>query len=203
MSDVVAVALITSLSTAGVAIIGSVLGLLRERFRSNGETQRLSSQLRSEEARARAEAVRDTRMAAADRLRGWIKRNVATGLDIKFLQAHPQSPDLLKLMDALLQSMRAPAGEASVNEVLSYFSDIAIIDKVREIGRTMMEIDQLLVPVRGLVGKGPLDAQGIQEFRNLYAPVDQKLRQLDRDVAGLNSLLEGYTIGSDLAGSIA
>jgi hypothetical protein len=199
MSDVVAIALITGLSTAGVAIVTGALALWRERIRSGGERQRFQDELLVDERRMRAEAVREGRLSAVGLLQKWVEQQVALAADLSVLIATwPVSPvDISKLVDDRLRVILSiPPEEASVNAILSHFSDVNIIEEVRRIEDIQNEIrNKLYSPEFQLAASN----RELAELARLWEPISEGHKELDHEIAALNSLLEKYVIGVDLA----
>lgn len=197
MSDVVAVALITSISTASVAIAAGLFGYWIERFRSRGETDRLLKRLDSEERRRNADVVLDSRRAAAQRLQGWIERQVVMSADVAALWALSwNNPDLLPMIRERQEAIRStPAEQKSVNTIVSPFSSVEIVRKVRdvqEIGKRM----QAVFMSQDL--SNAITAKDQEEIRRLWQPALELEPRFDEEIASLNLLLEKFVIGSDL-----
>ena len=198
MSDVVAVALITSISTASVAIAAGLFGYWIERFRSRGETDRLLKRLESEERRRNSDLILDSRKVAVQRLQKWIELQVVMSTDVAALMLQSRNvPELDPLIRDRLEAIRSvPPEEASVNTVLSPFSSVEIVQRVRSI----QDLDKELRNVfKSQDLSNAISAKDIGEFHRLWKPALELQLRFDEEIASLNLLLEKYVIGFDLA----
>lgn len=197
MSDVVAVALITSISTASVAIASGLFGYWIERFRSRGETDRLLKRLESEERRRSADLALDSRRVAAQRLQGWIERQLVMATDVAALTAiSPNVPELLPRIQKLLETIGSVSSEeTSVNTILSPFSSVEIIRRTRG----LLDLDMQMRKVfRSEDMSKAITAKDDEQVSRLWKPALELQPRLDEELASLNLSLEKYVIGSDL-----
>lgn len=198
MSDVVAVALITGGTTGFTALVTAALAVIRERWRSEGDTKRLKEQLRSEERRILVDAIRHRRLQEADQLQNWTKHNVAMSIDVGFMMLRPYAPEHHALLMEQLDKLTAAAAESSINVLLSQFSDEALCAKMRRIHGITRRVNAELVDVRLHLTPEPLGAQELEELKRRLAPVEGRCAELDHEIVQLNAMVEKYVMGLDI-----
>lgn len=194
MSDVVAVALITG----GVAVLASFLTFIGERWRAGTDLKRLRERLNVEERRVRADSVRELRGEAVTLLRTWLRRHISLSIDLDFLRLYPDQENLAALIKERIGLMFGPAEEVSLAAILSRFSSAGILEAVYEIEQERNAIRNAFGPLQALAERAPLTQEQLQELKELWEPVHQRSRDLDRKIADLNRQLELYVIGEDL-----
>lgn len=204
MSDVVAVALITGLSTAAAGLLGGIFAVVRERIRSAGETERQARQLGAEQQRDRAEVVREGRQQFAERLRNFIENQVLLAGDMSALigvqptvSATVPVKELIDKQFVVLDAI--PAEELSINTVLSHCSDPSIIEAGRGILALAVENRQfVLSPNFQAEFQAANDSGDIAQMHGVWKPFVERGETIDKKIAELNRLLETYVIASDL-----
>lgn len=199
MSDVVAVALITGLSTASAGVFVAVLAVIRERIRSEGETERQAEQLRAEQRRIRAEVVREGRLRSVERLQNWVEKQLVLAADTSALIAlAPAVPgaDVQNMINERLAALQGDAPEeVSINTVLSHFSDSAIIEAVRRMNQLHGEVREMLQSPEVQAAVASRDPDGL---RTAWKPIVDNRDKQDVEIAALNRLLEAYIIAAEL-----
>lgn len=190
MSDVVAVAFITGVSTLSAAMLAAVVGLLRERLRSSGEA-----------ARERAKAVRDGRRPAVEVLREWIPQNAGLTTDLGEILAEPLEDQLQSLVARLETELLDESSERTrLNAVLSGFSSEAIVRRVEEINEIRSKARAELKLLTPLVEEewASLDTARQNERSDRLIKVGGLSGDLEGTILALNGLLEKYESGADV-----
>jgi hypothetical protein len=193
MSDVVAVALITGVSSVTAAIVGGMVAVLVERGRQKGETQRFRAQIEADARTERAQALRKRRAAAAERLQRWIEKCVVLCVDIDFIRFYPQTRETQQLAtDRIAQMADAAMEEGSLSMVLASFSEPDILERAARLGQQRNGIGSVLLRMRTLLSAETTTDEDALEFNRLSVDLQAKCGALDVDIAHLNRALEEY-----------
>jgi hypothetical protein len=215
MSDVIAVALITGLTTGLATLAGILITQKSESSRRDLQSRDGREEARlaraHERATQRRDAIQDDRRRQATEIRTWIRNQLTAGVDIDHLRpgalTHGQNPVYAEMaaaalvhVNALIAARSASPEAMSVNRVLADVSSLEVVTAVRampDLGKAMRDA---LAPMVEIVKATPMPwtDQQLELLWQLNEPLTIAQHDYDERLASLNRLLESYVAGYDL-----